>query len=324
MTSKKPAPSRIKSRKLRNIPEDFLRLWRIPFNSDAEPSTLMISLNERIKELNCLYGVGQLVERHSDSIEGLLQDVVDFLPFSWQYPELTCVRIMFKKQIYKSRGFKLTKWRQSSQIFMYKEPVGEISIVYLEECSPANEGPFLKEERALLDALADQIGSVATRISAEMELKETNRQLLLERKALKDANAALRAVLARIEDEKKEIYKDVQENVDKILMPLLHELTFHLPNTQRQYAEILRTSLEDITSPFVSHLSRNYLSLTSTELKICNMIRNGMQTKEIARIRAVSTGTINRHREHIRRKLKINNSDINLMTYLQSSMGKKG
>jgi len=54
------------------------------------------------------------------------------------------------------------------------------------------------------------------------------------------------------------------------------------------------------------------------------MIRSGLQTKEIARTRGVSAGTINRHREHIRRKLKITNSDINLMTYLQSSRWKKG
>jgi len=201
--------------------------------------------------------------------------------------------------------------------------VGEVTILYLEERPPADEGPFLREERALLDALAERIGSAAMRISAELELQESNRQLRLERKALQESNAALRAVLARIEEEKKEIYMDVQENVDKILMPILHELTFHLPKTQRQYAEILRTNLEDITSPFVSRLSKHHLSLTSTEVKICSMIQSGLQTKEIARIRGVSVGTINRHREHIRRKLKITNSDINLMTYLQSSMWKK-
>jgi len=206
---------------------------------------------------------------------------------------------------------------------MYNEPVGEVTILYLEERPAADEGPFLREERALLDALAERIGSAAMRISAELELQESNRQLRLERKALQESNVALRAVLARIEEEKKEIYIDVQENVDKILLPILHELAFHLPKTKRQYAEILRSNLEDITSPFVSDLSKNHLSLTSTEVNICNMIRSGLQTKEIARTRGVSAGTINRHREHIRRKLKITNSDINLMTYLQSSMWKK-
>jgi len=63
--------------------------------------------------------------------------------------------------------------------------------------------------------------------------------------------------------------------------------------------------------------------LTPTEVNICNLIRNGLQTKEIARMRGVSTATIKRHREHIRRKLKIANSDVNLATYLQFAMQEK-
>ena len=324
MIKDKSSSSQPVSKEFNNLPEELFRLWRIPFNNDIEPPKVMLALRERIKELNCLYGIGQLAERHSDSVEDLLRDIVKFLPYSWQYPEITCVRIVFKGKTYKSKGFKLTKWRQSSRIFMYNEPVGEVTILYLEERPPADEGPFLREERALLDALAERIGSAAMRISAELELQESNSQLLMERKALKESNAALRAVLARIEEEKKEIYIDVQENADKILLPILHALAFHLPKTKRQYAEILRSNIEDITSPYVSNLSKRHLSLTSTEVNICNMIRSGLQTKEIAQIRGVSVGTINRHREHIRSKLKITNSDTNLMTYLQSSMWKKG
>jgi len=307
----------------KNLPKELLSLWRIPFNNDIEPSKLIIALRERIKELNCLYGIGQIAERHSDSIDDLLQEIVNFLPFSWQYPEITCARIVFKEKTYKNKGFRITKWRQSSRLFMYSEPVGEITILYLEERPPADEGPFLKEERALLDALAQRIESAAVRIYAELELKEINHQLLLERKGLQDANAALRAVMARIEEEKQAIYKDIQANINKVLIPILHELTLHLPKIQRKYAEMLRTNLEDIASPFVGHLSKNFLSLTSTEVTICNMIRNGLQTKEIAQIRGVSMGTVNRHRENIRRKLKIANSEINLATYLQSSMESK-
>ncbi len=305
------------------LPEDCSQLWRIPLNNESDPSKLIIALRERIKELNCLYGISQLAERHSDSIDELLQDLVNFLPYSWQYPEITCARVVFKGKTYKSSGFSITKWRQSSKIFLYSEPVGEITIMYLEKRPPEDEGPFLREERALLDAIAERIGSAAMRIAVEREVHDTNRQLNLERKALQEANAALRAVLSKIEEEKKEIYKDVQANVDKILMPILHEVELNLPPHQKQYAVMLKTSLESITSPFVSQLSKNFLHLTSTEIAICNLIRNGLQTKEIAEIRRVSAGTINRHREHIRRKLKITNSDINLMTYLQSEMGSR-
>lgn len=304
--------------------DDFFRLWRIPFNDEVEPSKILIALRERIKELNCLYGIARLAERHPDSVENMLRDLANFLPFSWQYPEITCARIIFKDRTYKSKGFEVTKWRQSSRIFMYNEPVGEVSIFYLQECLPADEGPFLKEERALLDALAERIGTTAMRISAELELQEMNKQLTLEQKALQEANTALRNVLARIEEEKQEIYMDIQANVDKILMPILHAMALDLPQTHRKYTELLRSNLEEIASPFVSHLSKTYLSLTPTEVNICNMIRNGLRTKEIAQIRGVSVATINRHREHIRKKLKIANSDINLMTYLQTSMWEQG
>lgn len=318
MPPKKPALSQVEGKETPNLAENLFRLWRIPFNNDMEPSKVIIALRERIKELNCLYGIAQLAERHSDSIEDLLGELVNFLPFSWQYPEITCARIVFKGKTYKSRGFKVTKWRQSSQVYTYNDPVGEVTIVYLEERPPLDEGPFLSEERVLIDALAERIGSTAMRISAEQELHETNKQLTLERRALQEANAALRGVLARIGEEKQEIYKDLQSNVDKILMPILHELTIQLPSNQRQYAELLRTYLADIVSPFINHLSKTHLSLTTTEVAVCNMIRSGLQTKEIAQIRRVSVGTINRHREHIRRKLKITNNSINLVTYLQS------
>jgi DNA-binding CsgD family transcriptional regulator len=320
ITMKKIQLPKVDTESFQNLPKELLSLWRIPFNNEIEPSKLIIALRERIKELNCLYAIGQLAERHSDSIDNLLQEIANFLPFSWQYPETTCARIVFKEKTYKSKGFKITKWRQSSRLRMYSEPVGEITIVYLEERPPADDGPFLKEESALLDALAERIGSAAVRINAEFELKEINNQLLLERKALQEANTALRTVLARIEEEKQAIYTDIKANIDKILIPIVHELTLHLPKIQRKYADMLRTNLEDIVSPFVSHLSKNFLSLTSTEVTICNMIKSGLQTKEIAQIRSVSMGTVNRHREHIRRKLKITNCEINLATYLQSNL----
>ena len=300
--------------------KDLALLWRIPFPTEIEPDQIEIALRERIKELNCLYGVSQLAERHLYSLDDLLQELVNFLPYSWQYPEITCARILFKGKTYTSDRFKVTNWRQSSRIYMYHEAVGECGVFYLEECPPVDEGPFLKEERALLDAVAEQIGTIATRISADLELQETNRQLSLERKALQESNTALRIVLARIEQEKQEIHRDIKTNVEKILMPILQALTLQLSPAQTKYVEMLQTNLEEITSPFVSQLSRSYHSMTPTEITICNMIRNGMRTKEIAEMRGISEATINRHREKIRRKLKITNEDVNLATFLQSSM----
>ncbi len=302
---------------------ELFRLWRIPFNNETDPLKLMKALRERIKELNCLYGIARLAELHSDSVENLLRELVNILPYSWQYPEIACARIVFKGETYRSKDFTVSRWRQSARILMYNEPVGEVEIFYLEERPPEDEGPFLHEERALLDALAERIGGTSMRISAEIELQETNQQLMLERKALKEANSALRAVLARIEEEKQGIYRDVKTNIERVIMPLLHALALDLPQSKWKYVEVLKANLEEIVSPFVNNLSENCLSLTPTEVNICNLIRNGLQTKEIARMRGVSTATIKRHREHIRRKFKITNRDVNLTTYLQTAMQKK-
>lgn len=182
--------------------KELVLLWRIPFPTEIDPEKIEFALRERIKELNCLYGVSQLAERNLYSLDNLLEEIVNFLPYSWQYPDITCARIIFKGQTYTSTSFEVTNWRQSSRIYMYHEAVGEVGIFYLEECPPAEEGPFLAEEKVLLDTVAEQIGTIATRISSELELQEINRQLTLEREALQESNTAMRMVLARIEQEK--------------------------------------------------------------------------------------------------------------------------
>jgi DNA-binding CsgD family transcriptional regulator len=300
--------------------KELALLWRIPFLGETEGGKVEIALRERIKELNCLYGISQLAERYPNALNDLLKELVKFLPYSWQYPEVTCARILFEGKTYASDNFKVTNWRQSALIYVHHEPVGEVAIFYLEECPPADEGPFLKEERALLDTVADQIGRIAARISAEQQLQESNRQLTLERQSLQEVNTALRILLSRIEQEKLEIHGDIKTNVEKIIMPILHALAPQLSLPQVKYVEMLQKNLEEITSPFISKLSIDYHSMTPTEIAICNMIRNGMHTKEIAEARGISEATVNRHREKIRRKLKITNQDVNLATFLQSSM----
>ena len=80
-------------------------LWRVPFSNEIDPIKIEMALRERIKELNCLYGISQLAERHLQSLDDLLQKMVTFLPWSWQYPEIACARILFKGKTYVSEKF---------------------------------------------------------------------------------------------------------------------------------------------------------------------------------------------------------------------------
>jgi len=141
MENERIPPSPIDGRHLPFPSKDLALLWRLPFPPEIEPNKVEFALRERIKELNCLYGVSQLAERNLYSLDDLLQELVNFLPYSWQYPEITCARILFKGKTYTSNKFQVTNWRQSALIYMYHEAVGECAIFYLEECPPADEGP---------------------------------------------------------------------------------------------------------------------------------------------------------------------------------------
>lgn len=278
------------------------------------------ALQERIKELNCFYGIAQLAKHKPLSIKTLLEDIVEILPPSWQYPSVACAQITFQGATFKSRNFEISKWQQSSKIFLHHKCAGEITVYYREERPQSFEGPFLSEERALIDAVSEWIGTMAILIDTEEKLQDANTQLTVEQKALQETNTALRTVLARIEDEKKIIHADIHANVSRIIMPILHRLAMELPEAQQKYAVLLKENLENIASPFINQLSTKFHSLTPTEIRICNMIRTGMRTKDIAKIRGVSPATINRHREHIRNKLGIANNSINLTTHLQNAM----
>ena len=320
MNAKKVSTQKTAEKVLDELSRKTKQRWRIPPSFESDPSRVELALRERIKELNCLYGITRFAEDGPESMEIFLKRVVNILPPSWQYPEITCARIVFDGKTYRSPKFKATKWRQSTRIQVFAEPAGEVEIFYTKQRPPLYEGPFLKEERTLLDAVAERIGTVGMRISSEKQLQETNKQLMVERKALQETNTALRTVLARIEEEKQTIYKDIRANVEKVVMPIIFTLLVEIPQPQRKYVELLRDNLIDIASPFISRITDRCAGLTPTEIGICNMIREGMRSKEIAQLRTVAPATISRHRERIRKKLGIANTDTNLTSYLRSIM----
>jgi len=143
-------------------------------------------------------------------------------------------------------------------------------------------------------------------------------QIQAQHAALAQTNAAVQAVLARIEEERTDVRKAIVANVNKVLMPLLHALEVDVPARHKPAVALLRKSLEEITSPFADQLSRQFANLTPLEIRICRMLHDDLTSKEIAKIRHVSPATIARQRERIRRKLGLTGSDTNLNTFLRS------
>lgn len=152
-------------------------------------------LEERIKELNCLYRISSLREKKNLSLSDTLQGIVDLLPPSWQYPEITCARITREGDIYVTDNYRETHWQQASDVKVHGKIVGQVVVFYLEGKPELDEGPFLKEERHLIDAVSERLGRIVEREIADRALRtalEESQQRQKEISALlKGANAVL-------------------------------------------------------------------------------------------------------------------------------------
>jgi signal transduction histidine kinase len=129
------------------------------------------NLTERVKELNCLYGISHLFEDEKLSMEDILNGVINVMPPAWQYPEITCVRIKSRNKRHTTANFKETTWRQAQNIIVNGKLYGVIEVFYLEERPVFDEGPFLKEERNLLYIIAERLGHMIERQAAQENVK---------------------------------------------------------------------------------------------------------------------------------------------------------
>ena len=133
----------------------------------------------------------------------------------------------------------------------------------------------------------------------------------------------LKEILRKVHEEKKEIAMSVQANVDKIIIPILSILEKNANYKEAPVLKLLKKNLEEVAAPFTNAISKEFVSLSPVEIQICNYIKNGFSTKDIAQLRGIAIATVSRHREHIRNKLNLTNKSINLVTYLNNFMTRK-
>jgi len=174
--------------------EQQLRAANQQLKADAEEiRNLNHNLQNRVKKLECLYGLSRLNEKRDVSLERILEGLAELIPPVWQYPEITGARISFGKQQFKSKNFCETAWMQSTDIKVNEQKAGTIEVCYSEKKTILDEGSFLKEERELLDVLARRLGRIAERKQAEEELKAANQQLAADEQQLRAAHQQLTA-----------------------------------------------------------------------------------------------------------------------------------
>jgi len=128
-------------------------------------------LQQRLKHLNCLYGLSKIVNRQEIPLEQIYQETVSLICDAYKYPNAMCVRINFDGIQYKTDNFKKSELSRKTEIKAHGENVGAIEVYHLGGNFKNSEEPFLKEEDDLLNAVAEWLGSIAERKKAEEKLR---------------------------------------------------------------------------------------------------------------------------------------------------------
>jgi PAS domain S-box-containing protein len=171
------------------------------------------------------------------------------------------------------------------------------------------------EEKKVLGLLFD----ITKRKQSEAQLKLREEEARKLANNLEEANIALRVVLSQHEKDQKMIEEKIQLNLREVIFPFIDSLRgIALENRGKRYLDLLEANLKSILSPFVRNMVNTYEGLTPRETQIAEMIRQGMNSKDIANISGTSVATINTQRNNIRKKLNLRTKKTNLRSHLLS------
>jgi len=119
------------------------------------------------------------------------------------------------------------------------------------------------------------------------------------------------------EKDKEEFEEWVLSNVKKLILPYIEKLNkTELDTKGANYVSILESNVNDILSSFSQRLSSKYLNLTSREIQVANLVKDGKKSRKIAELLDTSTRTIDFHRNNIRNKLGLQDKRVSLRSYL--------
>jgi len=158
------------------------------------------------------------------------------------------------------------------------------------------------------------IADITRRRASEEALGEYRTQLNKQKREIKHKDIALREVMTQIEEGKTRMQREIAANVNNLIVPLLKKL--RLKGVSQKYLDLIEANLREITSSFGSKINDYKFNLSRREIEICDSVKNGLTSKEIATLLNLSTQTVEKHRTNIRKKLSILNADVNLATFL--------
>jgi len=206
-------------------------------------------LGERAKELNCLFDLSSLVEKKNVSLEDIYQGTVELVSQSLQYPEITCARVNMGEKEFSTENFKETIWKQTVDIMVHAKPDGVLEICYLEERPECDDGPFLVEEKVLIDAVAERLGKITERKLAEKAILKSEQRF---RNLIQNSPTAITII-----QKGKAVYKNPAQDrlTDALFDP---SLSITLKNIHPDDVEKVRRKYQKLISGVKKHIDMEF------------------------------------------------------------------
>lgn len=256
---------------------------------------------ERVKELSCLYELAKLATQPQLDLAGSLERVVALLPPSWQHPEIAAARLVLDDRTYSEHGFDEAWQSQRSEIEVAGRSRGFVEVAYVSPMPELDEGPFLNEERRLLDTVAREVstlierkGALEDRAHLQEQLQHADRLATIGHLAAgvaHELNEPLGAILgfAQLARKHRDIPAGVDRDLEKIEAAALHarEVTARLMHVGRRNAPKLErldlnTVVRDGLSFLGARLAKHRIELRcSLESELQSFRGNRAQLQQI-------------------------------------------
>jgi hypothetical protein len=148
--------------------------------AETERTRVLHDLGERVKELTALHQTANVLQENRPFDRQVLQELVALLPPAWQYPEVCEGRIRYAGVEAATNGWRELPWQQTEGFTTADGRSGTIEVAYREARPAEAEGPFLAEERRLLESLAHMLATHLDRQRAEQAMRMLSGRLVTE------------------------------------------------------------------------------------------------------------------------------------------------
>jgi len=138
----------------------------------VERDSIETALDKRVRELRCLYDIASITGTTRLTLPQRFQEIVNLLPRAFQYPDCTCARITLHGDEFKTRNYRDTDRKISANITVQGAKTGTVEIGYTGTLPALKNGLFSKEERLLMDAVAERLGAITEHRHSEQRIKE--------------------------------------------------------------------------------------------------------------------------------------------------------